>query len=191
MRRAILFRHDAPALSVEIAETLLERRRGLLGRSEFSSGGGMLFLHCRSVHTFGMRFTITVATLDKHLRVLEVRTVPPRRVVLPKRRVRHVLECGAAVKIVRGDRMQLRLVDDQLKEEGAEETPDDNADGGGGDDHQRHEPADGARKHHGLAASFGGPQAEDLEQLAHGIPSARTEGRLSEERRGSRLYFRG
>jgi hypothetical protein len=155
-----------------------------------ASGSGMLFLRCRSVHTFGMRFGIRVVELDRDLRVLRVGDVSKRRLVLPRPRTRHILECSTDAEISVGERGELRLVN-ELQEEGADEAAEDRSDHRRRDDHERHDPADGARKRHGLAASFGGPQAEDLEQLAHGIPSARTEGRLSEGIRGPRLYFRG
>ena len=46
------------------------------------AGPGLLFPRCRSVHTFGMRFTLDLIFLDEYRRVVEVRReVPPRRLV--------------------------------------------------------------------------------------------------------------
>lgn len=43
-------------------------------------GHALLIPHCRSVHTFGMRFAIDVAFLDERGRPLRVeRALPPRR----------------------------------------------------------------------------------------------------------------
>jgi uncharacterized membrane protein (UPF0127 family) len=148
--------------SVEIPETLAERRRGLLGRFTSARDAGMLFERCRSVHTFGMRFPITVVVLDRDLRVLRVKTLVPNRVLRPSRKARHILECGEGVFPSVGDRAALRLVG-ELEEEEAHESSDDDTDRSRGDDHERHDPADGARKRDGLATSFGGPEAEDLE----------------------------
>ena len=80
-------------LRVEVPETRRERMRGLLGRRALEPGRGLLLERSRSVHTFGMRFALRVAFLDRELRVLEVRDLPPGRIVLPRPRARHVLEC--------------------------------------------------------------------------------------------------
>jgi len=178
------------SLRTRIPESLSERRRGLLGLREPEPGTSMLFLRCRSVHTFGMRFPIKVLVLDRNLRVLRVKRLPPNRVLLPARRARHILECAEDVFPSVGDRAALRLVG-ELEEEEAHESSDDDTECSRGDDHEGHDPTDGARKRDGLATSFGGPEAEDLEQQSHGVPSARTEARLREEDRGPRLYFRG
>jgi len=49
---------------VEIPATRRERMRGLRDRGFLPPDHAMLFPRCRSVHTFGMRFPITVAFLD-------------------------------------------------------------------------------------------------------------------------------
>ncbi|HEY7400832.1 MAG TPA: DUF192 domain-containing protein, partial [Actinomycetota bacterium] len=76
---------------VEIPESRRERRRGLLGRDSLVPGHGMLFEGARSVHTFGMRFAILVAFLDRNDRVLRTRLLPPRRLAWC-RDARNVLE---------------------------------------------------------------------------------------------------
>ncbi len=65
----------------------------------------MLFERARSVHTFGMRETIEVAFLDRELRVIRVRSVPPRRIVLALR-ARHVLEMPVGSSLRRGVRLR-------------------------------------------------------------------------------------
>jgi uncharacterized membrane protein (UPF0127 family) len=90
-------------LLVEVPTSRRERMRGLLGRDEPPPGHGLLLERTRSVHTFGMRRTIRVALLDHRLSVLAVRLVRPGRLVLPRRRVRHVLECSAATALRQGD----------------------------------------------------------------------------------------
>jgi uncharacterized membrane protein (UPF0127 family) len=57
--------------------------------------GALLLSPANSIHTFGMRLAIDVAYLDRHLRVLAVRTMPPGRLGLPRVRARHVLEAEA------------------------------------------------------------------------------------------------
>jgi hypothetical protein len=59
-----------------------------------------------------MRFAIDVAYLDRRLRVLAVRTMPPGRIGRPRLRARHVLEAEAgalaAWGVVRGVRLEVR-----------------------------------------------------------------------------------
>ncbi|MFE7132330.1 DUF192 domain-containing protein [Streptomyces sp. NPDC057638] len=76
-----------------IAASYGSRRRGLLGRDGIE--GALLLTPCGSVHTFGMRFAIDVAHLDRELRVLTVRTMVPGRLGAPRLRARHVLESAA------------------------------------------------------------------------------------------------
>lgn len=79
---------------LEIAASLLTRSRGLLGRDGLA-GRAMLLTPASSVHTVRMRFAIDVAYLDRRLRVLAVRTMPPGRLGRPRLRARHVLEAEA------------------------------------------------------------------------------------------------
>jgi len=63
----------------------------------------MLLERARSVHTFGMRFAIAVALLDAELRVVRVLRVRPGRLVLPRPRACHVLECPVEADLRPGD----------------------------------------------------------------------------------------
>ncbi|GAA1513883.1 hypothetical protein GCM10009730_18800 [Streptomyces albidochromogenes] len=81
------------AVPVEIAASRRARTRGLLGRDGIA--GAMLLTPASSVHTFGMRFTLDVAYLDRDFRVVAVRRMPPGRLGLPRLRARHVLEAEA------------------------------------------------------------------------------------------------
>ncbi|MET9113616.1 DUF192 domain-containing protein [Streptomyces longwoodensis] len=78
---------------VEIAASYRARTRGLLGRDGVT--GALLLTPANSIHTVGMRIPIDVAYLDRHLRVLAVRTMRPGRLGLPRLRSRHVLEAEA------------------------------------------------------------------------------------------------
>ncbi|MEU2287928.1 DUF192 domain-containing protein [Streptomyces sp. NPDC013178] len=78
---------------LEIATSYRARTKGLLGRD--SVHGAMLLSPANSVHTFRMRMPIDVAYLDRHLRVIAMRTMPPGRLGLPRVRARHVLEAEA------------------------------------------------------------------------------------------------
>jgi hypothetical protein len=65
----------------------------------------MWFPRASSVHTFGMIAPIKVVRIDTRGRVLEVRLVPPRRIVWPSLGVRGVLECRPDVDLRVGDRL--------------------------------------------------------------------------------------
>src|SRR5205823_6476020 len=139
-------------------ETRRERRRGLLGRGSIEAGATMLFERCCSVHTFGMRFPIAVACLDRRLTVVRVKRLQPNRVLLPQRGVRHVLECSVTTRMSPGERLELLLRADQLPDEIAEELDRDGSERGRGDHDERQDPSDGAGKRDGLAATLGRPE---------------------------------
>ncbi|MEQ8147061.1 DUF192 domain-containing protein [Streptomyces sp. OP7] len=98
---------------LEIATSYRARTKGLLGRD--SLDGALLLSPANSIHTFRMRIPIDVAYLDRRLRVISVRTMPPGRLGRPRLRARHVIEAGAGdmegwglkvgsvVEVVRGE----------------------------------------------------------------------------------------
>ena len=88
-----LLREGTVLANAEIAGTYGERMRGLLGRPGFE--GAFVLPHTRSVHTLGMRFAIDVAFLDRRLCVLDVISLAPWRMSMPRWRARSVLEAEA------------------------------------------------------------------------------------------------
>lgn len=98
---------DGPEVALEIAASYRARTRGLLGRDGIV--GALLLTPATSVHTVRMRFSIDVAHLDRRLRVLSVRTMPPGRVGRPRFRARHVLEAEAGAMADWGLRPGTRL----------------------------------------------------------------------------------
>lgn len=105
-----LLRNGEVLASVEVATSLAERSRGLLGRR--SCEGALLLPRTRSVHTVGMRFAIDVAYLDRDLVVVGTRTLVPNRLGLPRRGGRAVLEAEAGAferwGLRPGDRLELK-----------------------------------------------------------------------------------
>jgi uncharacterized protein len=78
-----------------VADTVLARMKGLLGRKELASGEGLLLRPASSVHTCFMRFPIDVVFLDRELRVLALTTnLKPWRAAA-RRGARAVLELPA------------------------------------------------------------------------------------------------
>jgi uncharacterized membrane protein (UPF0127 family) len=85
-----------------LAETALARLRGLLGRSGFSSGEGMLLRPASSIHTAFMRFPIDAVFVDRENRVLKIAAeLPPWRMAAC-RGARAVLELPAGEAASRG-----------------------------------------------------------------------------------------
>ena len=112
---AWLVRDDEVLASLEIADTLHTRRRGLLGRHGID--GAILLLPSFAVHTIGMGFDLDVAYLDADLVVRETHRMKRNRVGRPRFRARAVLEAEAGAfdrwKLRPGDRLEaLREHDD-------------------------------------------------------------------------------
>jgi uncharacterized membrane protein (UPF0127 family) len=80
--------------------------RGLLGRDGLQPGESLLLERTRSVHTFGMRFAIEAVLLDGSWVVVAVVRMRPRRLLLPRRGVRDVLELTEGTDVRPGDRFE-------------------------------------------------------------------------------------
>lgn len=75
-----LTRGTVLAERVETAEDGAARRKGLLGRDGLMQGEGLWIVPCESVHTFGMRFSIDLAYVDRKKRVRKIKSgMPPWR----------------------------------------------------------------------------------------------------------------
>ena len=82
LRFRALERADVLGFQVPVATTVVSRLLGLALLPRRRAGVGLLLPRCRSIHTFGMRFTLDVLFLDEEHRVIELRRgVPPRRVI--------------------------------------------------------------------------------------------------------------
>jgi uncharacterized protein len=106
---AWLLREGEVLAGLEIADGLLARTKGLLGRDSID---GAMLLKARSVHTFGMRFPIDVAICDKELVVVATRTLVPYRIALPRWKGVQVLEARAGAfetwRLRAGDRLEIK-----------------------------------------------------------------------------------
>jgi uncharacterized membrane protein (UPF0127 family) len=92
---------------VLVPETRRERMRGLRGHPPPGPREAMLLRRCRSIQTFGMRQTISVAFLDRTMRVIEVRRCRPGRIARTRRAdARHVLESAVRSELRIGDRFR-------------------------------------------------------------------------------------
>jgi hypothetical protein len=75
-----------------VAHGHLQRRKGLSGLERESITEPMIFDRCRSIHTFGMKFSLIVVCVDVDFVVLSTRVVPPRRVVWAPKGTRAIIE---------------------------------------------------------------------------------------------------
>ena len=94
-------RETINGVDAEVAESFVERAKGLIGRRGLAPGTGMLITKCNCIHTFFMRFAIDATFLDKSGKVVKVvRGIRPWRPwVWGGWRARCVLET-AAVEMV-------------------------------------------------------------------------------------------
>lgn len=84
------------ATRVCVADRWWQRLRGLLGTSSLPPGEGMLLHPCPSVHTFGMRYPLDVAFLDRSGTVLAVYpALAPNRLTRIHRGATFALELAA------------------------------------------------------------------------------------------------
>jgi uncharacterized membrane protein (UPF0127 family) len=64
-----------------VADNLLKRMRGLLGKNEMHIGEALWISPCMSIHTFLMKFPIDVAFLDKRNKVIAtIKGLKPNRI---------------------------------------------------------------------------------------------------------------
>jgi uncharacterized membrane protein (UPF0127 family) len=105
-----LLRDGEVLATLEVAESLPERAKGLLGRDGID--GALLIRPARSVHTIGMRFPIDVAFCDADLEVITTMCLGPFRVCLPRVRARLVVEAEAGAferwNLRVGDRLEIK-----------------------------------------------------------------------------------
>jgi uncharacterized membrane protein (UPF0127 family) len=102
-----LLRDGAVLASLEVADDVRARSRGLMGRDSFD--GAILLKPAMQVHTLGMRFPIDVAYLDRELKVVAIVTgMRPRRLGRPRFGARAVVEAEAGSF----DRWGLRVGDE-------------------------------------------------------------------------------
>lgn len=81
---------------LEVAESLMARGKGLLGRSSLDADHALWIHDCNSIHTFFMKFAIDCVFVDKSLKVKAIyENVQPWRLVLPIWGARSVVEMAA------------------------------------------------------------------------------------------------
>jgi uncharacterized protein len=108
---AWLLRDGDVLAALDVAGSLPERLRGLLGRDGLE--GALLIRKARSVHTVGMRFPIDVAYCNDDLVVVDMVAPMSRyRVGRPRVRARCVIEAEAGAferwRLRPGDQLEIK-----------------------------------------------------------------------------------
>jgi uncharacterized membrane protein (UPF0127 family) len=105
-----LLRDGEVLATLEVAESFVDRARGLLGRDGID--GALLLRPALAVHTIGMRFPIDVAFCDGGLVVITTMWLERHRVCLPRVRARAVVEAEAGAferwKLSTGDQLEIK-----------------------------------------------------------------------------------
>jgi uncharacterized membrane protein (UPF0127 family) len=84
------------AFRVNVADSIVGRLIGLLGRRSLRPDGGVWIVPANAIHTVGMLFSFDVVMIDKDFKVVSVKElVRPFRVILPKLRAESVIELPA------------------------------------------------------------------------------------------------
>ena len=80
----------------EIAETLWERGRGLLGRKHLETNRALWIKHNNNIHTFFMKFAIDCIFVNRNLEIVKIKkSVPPFRIVGPYWKSHSVIEAAS------------------------------------------------------------------------------------------------
>ncbi len=106
------------AACVRVADTPSSRRIGLLKHETLAPGEGLWIYPTQAIHTFGMRFPIDVAFLDRRLRVKRVyHGLVPYRLTSLVWGAKSVLELAsgslAGTGTAIGDELQFSLCEEQ------------------------------------------------------------------------------
>jgi uncharacterized membrane protein (UPF0127 family) len=108
--QAWLLRDGEVLAAIEVADSFGGRLRGLLGRDGIE--GAILLRPARSVHTIGMRFPIDVAFCRRDLTVLDVTTMAPHRIGMPRLGAHCVIEAELGAferwRLQPGDQLELK-----------------------------------------------------------------------------------
>src|SRR5947207_9815526 len=84
------------AFRVRVADSILSRLVGLLGRRSLQPDSGVWIVPANAVHTVGMMFSFDLVLIDKNFKVVGLRElVRPFRITMPERKAESVLELPA------------------------------------------------------------------------------------------------
>ena len=104
------------ARQVAVADSVLSRLIGLLGRASLAPDAGVWISPCNSIHTIGMVFRFDVLLIDRNHRVVGLRErIRPFAMTWPNFRAESVIELPAYTiatsRTELGDQLQLEVSD--------------------------------------------------------------------------------
>jgi uncharacterized membrane protein (UPF0127 family) len=105
MQTGWVLRDGQVLAAADLADTLGDRMRGLIAKKSYD--GVMILPRTRSIHSFGVRFALDVAFLDREMKVLAMVRLSRWRMTVPRLRASQALEARAGSF----DRWGLRLGD--------------------------------------------------------------------------------
>lgn len=107
---AWLVANDRVLATAEVADSWKSRLLGVIGRDALD--GALVLRPAKAVHTLGVSFHLDVAYCDAEMRVLDVVTMAPNRMGMPRVRSALVIEApkGSFERwgVVAGDQLELR-----------------------------------------------------------------------------------
>jgi len=110
----VLYKGNVFLENISITENRKERGLGLLKKTKIKKEEGMLINSCNGIHTFFMKFPITVIFLDKKEKIVRIdKIVPPFKIIPWVKGSKKVLELS-----VRKDISCLNIGDTLNIEEG-------------------------------------------------------------------------
>jgi len=84
--------------NVVLADSILKRMKGLLGKGTMPTGEALFIKPCISIHTFFMRFPIDALFLDKENRVIAtIKNLHPNRITRLYPKAASVLELPVGI----------------------------------------------------------------------------------------------
>lgn len=70
--------YEKTVINLRVASTFVTRLKGLLGRRVMADNEALWLLRCPAVHTFGMRFDVSICFIDEHCSIVRLYPrVPP------------------------------------------------------------------------------------------------------------------
>jgi uncharacterized membrane protein (UPF0127 family) len=115
------------AFHVRVADSLLGRLVGLLGKRSLKADSGVWIVPANAIHTIGMLFSFDVVMIDKNFKVVGLRElIRPFRITRPNFRAESVIELPAHTifrsRTEIGDQLAIELY--QAKKVAAQEPAD-------------------------------------------------------------------
>ena len=105
-----LLKNNHSIAQVTIAKSLIQRMKGLIGKTELKENQAFFIPYCSSVHTFFMKFPIDVIFTNKKFIVHKLcKNIPPGKILFTTFNGLHVFEMKAgqilAHQIKKGDKL--------------------------------------------------------------------------------------